>query len=182
MSENVPDTSTPGYLKPRPTVYNGVKMRSRLEAGFAQWLDQLGHGWKYEPECVAHPTLGQYLPDFVITNVMDLWANKVRDVYIEVKPGVWIDNMGGPEAAFDECIRMRRIVESAYPDALFMLAMDGANAYLTEFLHGFGMADGRRCVQTCRWILLKDGSPVLMTEAFSDAPAPWSGEWWKGVA
>lgn len=180
MTSTVPDPSTLGHMKARPTVYNGVKMRSRLEAGFAQWLDELGHGWKYEPECLAQPTLGQYLPDFVITNVLDLWADKIRDVYVEVKPGVWIDNMGGATEAFDECIRMRRIVESTYPESLFMLAMDGANAYRTEFLHSFDKVDGVRSVNTARWILLSDRSPVLMPH-FTDAPLPWRGEWWKGV-
>lgn len=50
----------------RPTVYRGVRMRSRLEAQFAQVLDKAQFEWEYEPECYADQT-GQYLPDFKVS-------------------------------------------------------------------------------------------------------------------
>ena len=49
--------------KPRPTVYKGIQMRSRLEAGFAAWLDGRFIKWHYEP-CAFADERGQYLPDF----------------------------------------------------------------------------------------------------------------------
>lgn len=48
----------------RPTIYRGIRMRSRLEARFAAFLDSSGRPWRYEPTCFADET-GQYLPDFL---------------------------------------------------------------------------------------------------------------------
>lgn len=50
----------------RPTLYKGVRMRSRLEALYAAWLDnhQLDK-WTYEPMAFGSPD-GQYLPDFFV--------------------------------------------------------------------------------------------------------------------
>lgn len=62
----------------RPTVYKGIRMRSRLEARFAASLEQLWRQWDYEPECFADNN-GQYLPDFMVQ------CSNER-VYIEVKP------------------------------------------------------------------------------------------------
>ena len=66
-------------MQPRPTTYNGIKMRSRLEAHYAQHLDAFGLSWKYEPGTFADQS-GQYLPDFLVT---DSSGNRV---FVEVKP------------------------------------------------------------------------------------------------
>jgi hypothetical protein len=50
-------------IKARPTLYKGIRMRSRLEAQYAALLDDYGVNWEYEPECFAGPE-GQWLPDF----------------------------------------------------------------------------------------------------------------------
>lgn len=63
----------------RPTVYNGVRMRSRLEAAWAEQFDAFGWPWKYEPQVFASE-LGQYLPDFRVQ------VGKDYPVYVEVKP------------------------------------------------------------------------------------------------
>jgi hypothetical protein len=88
------------WLPARPTVYRGIRMRSRLEADFARYLDSdddarggwlcidEGDHWEYEPVCFAGPN-GQYLPDFRITGS----AYGYADRYIEVKP---------PAAAYDD--------------------------------------------------------------------------------
>lgn len=47
----------------RPTLYKGIRMRSRLEADYAAHLDETGEAWEYEPECFASDQ-GQWLPDF----------------------------------------------------------------------------------------------------------------------
>lgn len=72
-------------VKARPTTYKGVQMRSRLEAGFAQWLDRWRVSWAYEPRCFASDK-GQYLPDFVLEDVRV--GGMTLPVYIEVKPSV----------------------------------------------------------------------------------------------
>lgn len=75
--------------RPRATTYNGIRMRSRLEASFAQWLDSLSLEWEYEPMCYANET-GQYLPDFIVKNVNVLFDEPdIKDLVIEVKPSNW---------------------------------------------------------------------------------------------
>lgn len=44
-----------------PTTYAGVRFRSRLEARWAAFFDQLGWPWQYEPLDLAG-----YIPDFVL--------------------------------------------------------------------------------------------------------------------
>lgn len=50
----------------RPTLYKGIRMRSRTEADFAAYLDRRGRQWEYEPDCYADAG-GQWLPDFRVT-------------------------------------------------------------------------------------------------------------------
>jgi hypothetical protein len=67
----------------RPTVYKGIRMRSRLEARFAGILDDIGvDDWKYEGDAFGSGTT-QYLPDFTVGawGISACW-------YIEVKPYV----------------------------------------------------------------------------------------------
>jgi hypothetical protein len=76
----------------RPTMYRGIRMRSRLEADYAAFLDRACPGlnakWEYEPICFAGRH-GQYLPDFRIT----LSNGQTR--YDEVKPASLIDDPDG---------------------------------------------------------------------------------------
>lgn len=65
----------------KPTWYNGVFFRSRLEARWAVFFDALGISWRYEPEKYETPH-GPYIPDFEI----DLYNGKTL---IEVKPNSW---------------------------------------------------------------------------------------------
>lgn len=83
--------TAPRQWKARPTTYNGVKMRSRLEARFAAWMDSQSWEWVYEPECFASDQ-GQYLPDFeVLAPTPQVWMDDgIKDwggrLFIEVKP------------------------------------------------------------------------------------------------
>jgi hypothetical protein len=70
----------PSVIEARPTTYNGIQMRSRLEADYAAWLDRKGHTWEYEPECFAS-TDGQWLPDFRVKRTGDFPVD-----LIELKP------------------------------------------------------------------------------------------------
>lgn len=76
----MPDSS---QFKPRPTTYNGIEMRSRLEAKYAAWLDHLKLSWEYEPRCFADERQ-QYLPDFRVEGVRFLLGTPT--IYVEVKP------------------------------------------------------------------------------------------------
>lgn len=59
----------------RPTVYNGIRFRSRLEARLAERMDGLGMPWTYETLTISTPW-GGYIPDFLID----------RAVILEAKP------------------------------------------------------------------------------------------------
>jgi len=50
-------------IEAKPTVYNGTKYRSKLEARWATFFDLLGWDYEYEPF-----KLGGWIPDFVINN------------------------------------------------------------------------------------------------------------------
>lgn len=51
-------------IKAIETVYNGYRFRSRLEARWAVFFDELGIEYEYEPEGFDLGEAGYYLPDF----------------------------------------------------------------------------------------------------------------------
>lgn len=98
------------YLAPgRVTVYNGTRMRSRLEASFATHLDELGFEWEYEPQCFASID-GQYLPDFLVK----------RDgllLFYEIKP---------PTADTRKALERMHVIRASLPQAsLFVVVPAG---------------------------------------------------------
>lgn len=75
-----------GYNIPaRPTTYNGIEMRSRLEARFAAWLDSMLVAWEYEPKAFGDRS-GQYLPDFRIDGMIINVSGRDRPLFVEIKP------------------------------------------------------------------------------------------------
>lgn len=93
----------------RPTTYNGIEMRSRLEASVAQTFDSSGERWAYEPRCYASEE-GQYLPDF------EVFGGHAR-CFVEVKPLI-----GDPcrEQVVEQFARMA-VIRSSIPDAIFVV-------------------------------------------------------------
>jgi hypothetical protein len=69
---------TAASIKPIPTRYAGRLFRSRLEARFALFFNELGIVWEYEPEGFDLPS-GWYLPDFYLPKMHG-------GTWIEVKP------------------------------------------------------------------------------------------------
>ena len=65
-------------LKAIETRYKGYRFRSRLEARWAVFFDNLGLKWEYEPEGFE-TSLGPYLPDFFIAE------NHHYGPYVEIK-------------------------------------------------------------------------------------------------
>lgn len=62
-------------IKSKPTVYNGTKFRSRLEARWACFFDLLGWRWQYEPF-----DLEGWTPDFLVH------GRDGKFVLVEIKP------------------------------------------------------------------------------------------------
>lgn len=97
----------------RTTFYNGIRMRSRLEATFAAWLDEQQLAWRYEPHAFA-TVAGQYLPDFLVEH------NGAR-VYIEIKPT--LAHITDAVAANGDIIRASR------PDARFVVVIPAGSLW-----------------------------------------------------
>ena len=51
-----------------PTLYKGIQFRSRLEARWAIFFDELGIKWDYEPE-TFQTKYGYYMPDFFLPSI-----------------------------------------------------------------------------------------------------------------
>jgi hypothetical protein len=105
----------------RPTMYKGVRMRSRLEADYAGALDRAGREWKYEPTCFAGPD-AQWLPDFRTS-----FGDDPTETYVEVKPaGIMrdLDAQGGHafEEYVDEILTQMSVAWLSEPSAVLMLA------------------------------------------------------------
>lgn len=74
-------------LTPIQTEYRNIVFRSRLEAKWAVFFDEMGIEWKYEPGTFMVPFGGysiQYRPDFALTNVKCVFDIE-QPIYIEVK-------------------------------------------------------------------------------------------------
>ena len=63
-------------MKAIETIYNGYRFRSRLEAKWAIFFDELKIKYQYELEGYELPNGMRYLPDFYIESM---------DVYVEIK-------------------------------------------------------------------------------------------------
>ena len=66
-------------IKTIPTTYNGIKFRSRLEARWAVFFDQVGIKYLYEYEGFELENKEWYLPDFYLPEY---------GIYCEVKPNI----------------------------------------------------------------------------------------------
>lgn len=78
-----------------PTVYNGVRFRSLLEARWATLFDELGIKWEYEPARFKAGD-GWYRPDFALDGV---------DMYAECKPELPPAEMAPHERLWDAYLR-----------------------------------------------------------------------------
>lgn len=166
-------------IKARPTTYKGIKMRSRLEAGYAAWLDEMGMEWEYEP-CAFAGELGQYLPDFYIPSLRVSWQHEPVPAYIEVKPNA--------EAVTpDLAVRMAVIHESNL-DAELLVQTPQRLYALCYLAPDIGPVFRKDLI----WVLgaVKDGvegqprgpADVEWMAAIPspDFHQPWHGEWWGG--
>lgn len=76
-------------IKSIDTFYSGYRFRSRLEARWAVFLDNLRIKWEYEPEGFELSDGRRYLPDFYIPQFSG-------GFYMEVKPDNF--DFGSPDA------------------------------------------------------------------------------------
>lgn len=75
-------------IKAIETRYAGCRFRSRLEARWAVFFDQLEIEWQYEPQGFESPSGNRYLPDFYLPklrNGIHRGLNLPNGIYAEVK-------------------------------------------------------------------------------------------------
>jgi len=108
-------------LKAIPTTYSGIEFRSRLEARWAAFLDNVKADWDYEPQ-----DFDGYIPDFRIH------APNGRVTYLEIKPGL-------TRADLEPAVHKAASVGLYGPDLLLVVgerpylpALDGASGLYLE--------------------------------------------------
>lgn len=122
-------------IRAHPTTYAGIRFRSRLEATWAAFFDQLGWRWEYEPF-----DLGTWSPDFSITG-------KLGTILVEVKP---IDR-------FDADVAQK--IDSAFPyeDEGFDGVWKCQKEALILGIHPFELHSDRLCMEGNQFGWLRDG-------------------------
>lgn len=164
-----------GAYRPRPTVYKGIEMRSRLEAGYAAWLDRWFFEWDYEPCAFSSPEGRQYLPDFRVRNVRVLgFHNGPVTAYVEVKPLAALQDPERRRQVLEDLTIIRR----AEPGAVTLIeASDGQSSRTLMTNRHAGSAFTERMW----WVRLGHYLPeVGLALKAEDQDQPWHGEWWRG--
>lgn len=143
---------TIGSFQPRPTIYAGIQMRSRLEADFAAWLDRKKFTWAYEPTCFAGPD-GQWLPDFRIA------AEGKPNTYVELKPMPEDDR---PTAEFvDSLLRKMQTAWLSEPTSTLQLIFWKWGHGPEQILTSEGEYDTRTGLQYRAWTVTVDSGRYL---------------------
>lgn len=76
------------YTRVKKTEYNGYLFRSKLEAIWAVFFDQLKVKYIYEPEAFLCSDGSQYTPDFYLPDCCLRQPDR-KGVYLEIKPLGW---------------------------------------------------------------------------------------------
>lgn len=115
-------TPVPGMVgawngKSIPSFYNGVTFRSRTEARWAVFMDQLGVRWMYEHEGFELPS-GRYVPDF--------WLPQMGR-YLEIKPSCFVPFAirDGQFRDSEEVVRMQELVAHTKRELVLFLGSPG---------------------------------------------------------
>jgi hypothetical protein len=169
-------------FKARKTIYKGIEMRSRLEAGFAQWLDQEIMDWSHEPFAVASES-GQYLPDFLVRNLYYVAWGRVVPTFVEVKP----DSFSLASSEGNRLLRSLSLVAESAPGSFLVVVQPktvtqvfaGCGEGCVEEHGPYGHSEPRWGGQL-RWVAIAiPTSPVGLARLLPDAALPWAGEYWK---
>lgn len=91
------------------TFYNGNYFRSRLEARWAIYFDQIGLKYEYEPEGLEFQGKYDYLPDFYLPE---------KKIYCEIKNknAFWMDDCNRLQDGTEKAYRYRKISEELRKD------------------------------------------------------------------
>lgn len=120
-------------VKAIETIYKGYRFRSRLEARWAVFLDDLGVEWQYEVEGFELPDGSKYLPDFHI-NEQGLYTPG-KHTY-----GPWLE-VKGECPTKREVEKMELLCTSLCSYGLLVWGMPGEENWL-HFHKEIGVDDG----------------------------------------
>ena len=101
--------------KPIETSYKGYRFRSRLEARWAVFFENIGAEWEYEPQGFDLGDGMLYLPDFRVR-----WPGEERFHWVEVKPGA-------PDP--DELEKVFRLAEATATSVALLIGVPAVAAY-----------------------------------------------------
>ena len=88
-----------GTALPIPTTYNGILMRSRLEAAWAAVMDHYEIEWLYEPEAFKLSDGTLYLPDFYLPRANMIFEVKGLMTDVDAhKIIMWMKDFNRPAA------------------------------------------------------------------------------------
>jgi len=149
------DSTAYARIPARPTTYKGIKMRSRLEAGYAAYLDHSRVAWEYEPECFGDE-LGQYLPDFQLGET---------GTFAEIKPA------GGDHDLADVLERMH-IIRSTH-DSATLIVTEGTYIDGGAGSYGWRQVAGCSTDHPCHACRRKPGAR-LQTPRLKDNPGVYT--------
>ncbi len=183
MTDRSGRESVERVIAARPTIYKGIEMRSRLEAGYAMWLDRQRWDWAYEP-CAFGNETQQYLPDFRIDGVLDLTTGRTAPAYVEIKPDY--------ERDINALLRRMEVIWDSEPDThLIIQAPPRTDDQLgvVRCLWRFdtprvdGSVQSHRTEGCATWMAACRGLPgPTLGLPLHAKTGPWSGEWWKAGA
>jgi hypothetical protein len=145
-------------FKARPTMYKGIQMRSRLEAGFAAWLDRGLVAWTYEPRAYAGEN-GQYLPDFELPEISFLGLP--TRVFIEVKPR---------QPDLEVLLMQHAILRASEPECQLIVVWPDGTHHRTMLIYDGSGVD-------VIWTVRPEGLALEME--YGPTNGPWAGEYWK---
>lgn len=116
-------------VEPIDTEYNGYKFRSRLEARWAIFFDELQIPYAYEPEGF-NLTGVRYLPDFHLTN------NIVLHQFKRPQPTeIWIEVKHSPDLTDDEREKIAKFVKQTDHQILLIAGQPDLNVTLRFIDH-----------------------------------------------
>lgn len=166
-------------FKARPTIYKGIHMRSRLEAGFAGWLDRSNIEWEYEPFAVGDEH-GQYLPDFVLRHALFFPLDDTRETMANPDtPGVAVEVK--PTAASVDLPRLVRAAEQLGQSGLCvaMVVLVVADEGTFSVFPHHGWASSLSELPRMTWVLdtQEDGETLRTLLTWATEP-PFAKDWW----
>lgn len=150
----------------KPTLYRGIRFRSRLEARWAVFFDAIGREWVYEPAFPELASLG-YQPDFLLEDNMGGTAIH------EIKPliGGW-DGLAGCLNDFMGDTRYQQA--AGILQTRLILTVGTPGEWEQGRLAGYGhvsimwyptrsadeLYEWAECIQCSRIALWQDGNPM----------------------